>query len=66
MKKEQSYKEIELELQEVLSRVEHDSYEELDDLLKDYDKGMNLIAQLQEKLEKAKNSIKKVSTKQKD
>ncbi len=56
-----SYRELEEELQIVLNRVEHDSYDELDDLLKDYDKGSALIAQLQKKLETAKNSIKKAS-----
>lgn len=61
MSKEQSYKEIEAELKLVLDRVEHDSYDELDDLLKDYDKGMKLIELLQSKLEKAKNTVKKVA-----
>lgn len=61
MSKEQSYKEIEAELKLVLDRVEHDSYDELDDLLKDYDKGMKLIEVLQSKLEKAKNTVKKVA-----
>jgi exodeoxyribonuclease VII small subunit len=54
-----SYKQIETELHEVLDRVEHESYDELDNLLKDYDHGMKLIALLQEKLETAKNSVKK-------
>jgi exodeoxyribonuclease VII small subunit len=59
MSKEQSYKELEAELHELLDRVEHQSYDELDDLLKDYDTGMKLIASLQEKLETAKNTVKK-------
>jgi exodeoxyribonuclease VII small subunit len=59
MTKEKSYKEIEAELHEVLNRVEHENYEDLDNLLKDYDTGMKLITVLQEKLETAKNSIKK-------
>jgi exodeoxyribonuclease VII small subunit len=62
MLEEKSYKEIESELNEVLDRVEHGSYDELDDLLKDYDKGMKLIASLQKKLETAKNSVKKVAS----
>jgi exodeoxyribonuclease VII small subunit len=61
MTKDKSYKDIEEELRVVLDRVEHDSYEELDDLLKDYDTGMKLIATLQEKLETAKNTIKKAN-----
>jgi exodeoxyribonuclease VII small subunit len=62
MQKEQSYKELETELNKVLDRVEHGSYDELDDLLKDYDTGMKLIASLQNKLETAKNSVKKVKS----
>lgn len=62
MKNEQSYKDIESELSEVLERVEHGSYDELDDLLKDYDTGMKLITSLQKKLETAKNSVKKVAS----
>lgn len=57
-----SYKQLEEELHELLDRIEHDSYDELDNLLKDYDKGMKLIADLQAKLEKAKNSVKKVKS----
>jgi exodeoxyribonuclease VII small subunit len=61
MSKDKSYKQLEEELNTVLDRVENESYDELDLLLADYDKGIELIAQLQEKLENAKNSIKKVS-----
>jgi exodeoxyribonuclease VII small subunit len=56
-----SYKELETELSEVLDRVESQSYDELDSLLKDYEKGIKLIGELQEKLETAKNSIRKVN-----
>ena len=59
---EKSYKEIESELHELLDRVEHDSYEELDSLLQDYDKGTKLIADLQARLMKAKNSVIKVKS----
>ncbi len=61
-----SYKELEAELHELLDRIEHDSYDELDNLLKDYDKGMKLIADLQARLEKAKNSVKKVKSSSKE
>ena len=61
MSKEKSYRDLEKELSEVLDRVESESYDELDSLLKDYDKGMKLISELQKKLETAKNSIKKVN-----
>jgi exodeoxyribonuclease VII small subunit len=59
---EKSYKQLESELHELLDRVEHDSYDELDNLLKDYDKGTKLIADLQSRLEKAKNSVVKVKS----
>ena len=59
MESKKSYKQLEKELHQVLERVEHESYDDLDDLLKDYDTGIKLIASLHEKLEKAKNSIKK-------
>ena len=61
MSKDKTYRELEKELSEVIDRVEGESYDELDSLLKDYDKGMMLIAELQKKLETAKNSIKKVN-----
>jgi exonuclease VII small subunit len=61
MRKEPTYKELETKLHEVLDRVEHESYEDLDGLLKDYDTGMKLIADLQSKLETAKNSVKKAA-----
>lgn len=61
MANDKTYKELESELHKVLDRVEHESYEDLDELLKDYDDGIKLIKSLQEKLEKAKNSIKKVN-----
>ena len=61
MSKEKSYRDLEKELSEVLDRVESESYDELDSLLKEYDKGMKLISELQKKLETAKNSIKKVN-----
>ncbi len=54
-----SYKELEKELSEVLARVEGESYDELDALIKDYDKGMKIIDALQDKLTTAKNVIKK-------
>lgn len=58
-----TYKELEAELSTVLERVENASYDELDDLLKDYDKGMKLIEELENKLKTAKNTIKKVNSK---
>ncbi len=56
-----TYKELEEELQAVLERVENASYDELDEVLKDYDAGTRLIEELQKKLDTAKNTIKKAS-----
>jgi exodeoxyribonuclease VII small subunit len=61
MSKEKTYKQLEKELSEVLDRVESESYEDLDSLLSDYEKGTKLIDELQKRLETAKNSIKKVN-----
>ncbi len=55
-----SYKQLEQELNEVLSRVESGSYDEIDELLKDYEKGMAIANLLEEKLKTAKNTIIKV------
>ena len=60
MSSEKTYKQLEEELGSILDRVENAEYEELDELLKDYDKGTKLIQQLQKKLDSAKNSINKV------
>lgn len=59
--KQKSYKELEAELHEVLDRVEHADYDELDTLLKDYDTGKKLIAELQKRLDTAKNNITKAN-----
>ena len=63
MSKEKSFKQLEQELDEVLQRVESANYDELDDLLKDYETGKKLIELLEKKLQTAKNSIKKVHKK---
>ena len=60
MTKEKSFKELEVELGRVMQRVEESNYDELDELLADYEQGKKLIAQLEKRLETAKNSIKKV------
>jgi len=61
MKNEKSYSQLENELHVILSKVENESYDELDDLLKDYDNGMKLITELEQKLKNAKNSITKIN-----
>lgn len=60
MKESKSYKQLEQELNEVLGRVESGSYDEIDELLKDYEKGMSIAVQLEEKLKTAKNTIIKI------
>ena len=60
MKDSKTYKQLEKELNEVLERVENGSYDEIDDLLKDYEKGMAIANSLEEKLKTAKNTIIKV------
>ena len=59
MPKEKSFKELEQALDEVMERVESANYDELDELLKDYEQGKKLIKQLERKLKTAKNTIKK-------
>ncbi len=59
-KDEKSFRELEQELSFVLSRVEQAEYEELDDLLADYESGKKIISALEKKLTDAKNTIKRV------
>ena len=58
-----SYRELEQELNTILERIENGSYDELDQLLADYDAGKKCIEQLEKRLEIAQTSIKKVTTK---
>jgi exodeoxyribonuclease VII small subunit len=60
MTDKKSYKQLEKELNELLDRVENGDYDQLEDLLKDYDNGTKLIEAMQKRLDSAKNSIKKV------
>lgn len=54
-----SFKRLEQELNEILERVEHGSYDQLDELLKDYEAGSKILAQMEKQLETAKNTITK-------
>ena len=54
-----SFKQLESELEQILQKVESSSYDELDDLLQDYESGKKMIAELEARLEKAKNTIVK-------
>lgn len=59
--KDKSYKQIEAELSQILSRIESGNYDDLDMIIKDYDAGKKLIAELQKRIDTAKNKIKKVN-----
>lgn len=54
-----SFKRLEQELNEILERVEHGSYDQLDELLRDYEAGSKILAQMEKQLETAKNTITK-------
>lgn len=58
-----SFRELEAELQIVLNRLEHGEYDDLEDMLRDHEAGMRIVTQLEEKLESAKATIKKVADK---
>lgn len=60
-KTEKTFRELERELETVLGRVERAEYDDLDDLLADYETGKKLIDELEKKLVEAQNSINKVA-----
>ncbi len=55
-----TYKQLDTELQEILSRVEEGEYENLDDMLADHESAAKLIKEMQKQLKSAENSIKTV------
>ncbi len=59
MAEQKSFRQLESELNTILEKVEHASYDELDELLQDYKSGKELIKELESRLTKAKNSIVK-------
>ncbi len=63
MAKEQSYSELKQELDEVLQAFESSTHEDVDDMLKDYEKAMELIRQLEAQLKSAQLSLKKIKSK---
>lgn len=63
MAKEQSYSELKQELDEVLQAFESSTHEDVDDMLKDYEKAMELIKQLEAQLKSAQLSLKKIKSK---
>ena len=54
-----TYKQVENELEKNLDNVENSSYDELDKILEDYNKGIKIVEELEIKLKSAKNVIKK-------
>ena len=64
MSADKSYKELESELQKLLSRVENADYDELELLRADYEKGIEIIGQLENRLATAKNKINKIKLKE--
>ena len=63
MAKEQSYSELKQELDEVLQSFEMSSHDDVNDMLKDYDKAMKLIKELESQLNSAQLSLKKMKSK---
>ena len=58
-----SYRELKSELDEVMSSFETSAHEDVDEMLKDYEKASKLIQQLESQLEKAEVSLKKMKPK---
>jgi exonuclease VII small subunit len=63
MAKEPSYSELKQELDEVLQAFEMSSHDDVNDMLKDYDKAMKLIKELESQLKSAQLSLKKMKSK---
>ena len=58
--KKKTYAQLESELSDVMHRIESADYEDLDQLLKDYDSGTAIINELEKKLKSAKTKITQV------
>ena len=58
-----SYRELRAELDSIVSRIELGSYDDIDALLADYEKGKGIIAELQKRLEEAETSLSAKATK---
>ena len=55
-----TYRELEQELNEILNRSEQSVYDDVDSMIKDYDKGMKIVKELESMLKEAKNKISKI------
>lgn len=55
-----SYKELQNELDMLLEKFESSSHDDIDTMLKDYEKGMKLIGELENNLSEAELKLKKM------
>lgn len=62
MKKEKSFAELKAELEEVLDALQRDDAE-IDDALKSYERGMELVGLLEAQLKQAENKVTKLKKK---
>lgn len=60
MTNKKSYAHLQAELDTILEKFERSGHDDVDDLLVDYEKGIKLINSLNERLEQAEISLKKI------
>lgn len=60
---EKSFRELEEQLKTIITRLEQGEYEDLEELLNDHSLGVEILGNLQKKLDEAKTRIIKVSAK---
>lgn len=61
MTKQKTYAAIRAELDEIIERFERSAHTDVDELLKDYEKGKTLLAELEAMLDSAELKIKKAT-----
>ncbi len=61
MATQKTYKQLQDELQLLMDKFERSVHEDVDELLKDYDAGKKLIAELEKHLQQAELKLKKAS-----
>ena len=57
---QKNYKQLQSELQEILSAFEQSSHEDVEELIADYERGVKLIKDLEKILNSAELKIKKI------
>ena len=57
-KKEENYKDLKQELNDLLMKFESAQHEDVDEMLKDYDAAMKLIERIESKLKAAQEKLK--------